>query len=193
MVSFSDFHTLDPEAADLARELLANAERQRSAFMSFVNIWMAFNGWMESVTGASTDARMIEMVAENRRLYETFEALLNGQPDFRRQVVRFAGEWPVINVRDAHRKLGRDAFFRFDRDEFLEQCRRHDVKSQPAGWIHGGMPTWPQVLRTVYAVRCNLFHGSKSPQNRRDRDLVRHSDRVLRCFIQESGCFEWHD
>lgn len=193
MVSFSDFHTLDPEAARLARELIENAERQRSAFMSFVNIWMAFNGWMESVTDAATDARMIEAIAENRRLNEAFEELLRGSPAFRQQVVSFAADWPVINVRDARRKLGRDAFFRFDREEFLDECRRHDVKSQPAAWVPGEVPTWPQLLRTVYAVRCNLFHGAKSPQNRRDRDLVRHSDRVLRGFIEASGCLDWQD
>lgn len=193
MVSFSDFHTLDPEAPQLARELLENAERQRSAFMSFVNTWMAFNGWMESVTDAGTDARMIEAIAENRRLNEAFEALLDGQPAFQRQVVSFAADWPVINVRDARRKLGRDAFFRFERDEFLNECRRHEVRFQPAAWVIGEVPTWPQLLRTVYAVRCNLFHGAKSPQNQRDRDLVRHSDRILRRFIQGSGCLDWHD
>lgn len=193
MVAFSDFHTLDPEAADLARELLENAGRQRSSFMSFVNTWMAFNGWMESVTGATNDARMVEAIAENRRLNETFEGLLDGRPEFRREVERFAEDWPVVNVRDARRRLGRDAFFRFDRDEFVEECRRNDVKSQPVGWDPGEVPTWPQLLRTVYAVRCNLFHGSKSPQNRRDRDLVRHSDRVLRAFIEQSGCLDWHD
>jgi hypothetical protein len=193
MVSFSAFHTIDPEAAHLARELIENAGRQRSSFMSFVSIWMAFNGWMESVTDAGTDARMIEAIAENRRLNEAFEELLQHQPPFRREIAQFAEHWPVISVRDARRKLGRDAFFRFNRDEFLQECQRNDVRSQPIGWVIGDLPTWPQLLRTVYAVRCNLFHGSKSPQNRRDRDLVRHSDRVLRTFIQESGCLEWHD
>lgn len=193
MVSFSDFHALDPETADLARELLDNAARQRSSFMSFVSLWMAFNGWIEAVTGLTNDARMIDAIADNRRLIEAFEALLDERPAFQRAVMGFAADWPVINVRDARRKLGRDAFFRFDRDEFLEECRRHEVKTQPLGWDPGEMPTWPQLLRTVYAVRCNLFHGSKSPQNRRDRDLVRHSDRVLRAFIEGSGCLGWHD
>jgi len=192
MVSFSDFHTLDPEAADLARELLDNAGRQRSSFMSFVNIWMAFNGWMESVTGETRDARMISAIAENRRVTEAYESLLDRR-GFRQSVTAFAATWPVVNVRDARRRLGRDAFWRFDRDEFLEECRRNEVRSEPAGWVEGETPTWPQLLRTVYAVRCNLFHGSKSPQNPRDRELVRYSDRILRVFIEESGCFGWHD
>jgi hypothetical protein len=55
------------------------------------------------------------------------------------------------------------------------------------------VPTWPQVLRTIYLIRCNLFHGAKSPQHARDRDLVRHADRVLRAYIEGSGCFDWCD
>lgn len=45
MVCFSHFRTLDPETADLARELIDASDIQRSAFSSFVNLWMGFNGW----------------------------------------------------------------------------------------------------------------------------------------------------
>jgi hypothetical protein len=51
-----------------------------------------------------------------------------------------------------------------DRDALFEACRREDVKMQPVGWTAGDLPTWPQLLRTIYLIRCNLFHGAKSPQ-----------------------------
>jgi hypothetical protein len=54
------------------------------------------------------------------------------------------------------------------------------------------VPDWAQVLRTVYQVRCNLFHGEKSPQNGRDYNLVVTSDRLLRAFVVDSGCFGWY-
>lgn len=184
---------LDPEMADLARELIDNADRQRSAFMSFVNIWMAFNGWMESVTDANSDAAMITALAENARAIDAYDTLVHTSPQFRRRVELFSGMWPVLNVRDVRRTLGRDAFWQFSRDELLEACVRQNVKLQPVGWADGSVPSWAQVLRTVYMVRCNMFHGSKSPQNLRDRDLVLHSDRILRAFIDQSGCFDWYD
>lgn len=59
LVNFSHFRTLDPETADLARELIDASDVQRSAFSSFVNLWMGFNGWMECVTDAANDAEMI--------------------------------------------------------------------------------------------------------------------------------------
>jgi hypothetical protein len=193
MVSFTNFRRLDPETADLARELMENATRQRSSFMSFISTWMAFNGWMECVTEAPSDRRMIDMLADNRRATEAYEDLLRSSEPFRRRVETFANLWPVLNVRDVRRKLGRDAFWRFERDEFLEECRRHDVQMQPEGWTGGQQPTWPQILRTIYLIRCNLFHGAKSPQHVRDRGLVRNADRLLREFIGETGCFEWFD
>jgi hypothetical protein len=160
--------------------------------MSFMSLWMGFNGWMESVTEAANDALMISAIADNRRVTDEYEHLMES-PDFRRRVIAFSEVWPVLNVRDVRRRLGRDAFWAESRAELLVRCRREDVKMQPLGWAEGDVPTWPQLLRTIYCVRCNLFHGAKSPQHARDRELVRHSDRILRMFIERTGCFGWYD
>lgn len=193
MVCFSHFRTLDPETADLARELIDASDAQRSAFSSFVNLWMGFNGWMECVTDASTDAEMITALANHLRLTETYSELMRNEPDFREKVEIFATMWPVLNVRDVRRKLGRAAFSRYSREELMVEVLRQGVKFQPHDWAAGNTPTWPQLLRTIYAIRCNLFHGSKSPENFRDHQLVVASDRILRMFIVGSSCFEWDD
>jgi hypothetical protein len=52
------------------------------------------------------------------------------------------------------------------------------------------VPTWEQVLRTIYQVRCNLFHGQKSPENARDGELILKSHMILRAFLAETGCLE---
>jgi hypothetical protein len=193
MVCFNHFRTLDPETADLARELIDATDVQRSAFSSFMNLWLGFNGWMECVTDAATDAEMISALAGHPRLTEAFNDLLGNVPGFREKVESFAAMWPVLNVRDVRRKLGRDAFWRFSREELFAEVIRQGVKFQPLDWVAGGTPTWPQLLRTIYLVRCNLFHGSKSPENFRDHELVVASDRILRMFIAGSACFEWVD
>lgn len=193
MVNFGHFRTLDPETADLARELIDGNDVRRSAFSSFVNLWMGFNGWMECVTDAPNDAEMIAALASHQRLVDAYVDLMEHSPDFHQHVEIFAAMWPVLNVRDVRRKLGRDAFWRYSREELMEEVLRHRVKLQPVGWIAGGVPTWPQVLRTVYTVRCNLFHGSKSPQNYRDHELVVASDQILRMFIERTACFEWEN
>ncbi|RWO41381.1 hypothetical protein [Mesorhizobium sp.] len=186
MVSFSNFRTLDPDMADTARELIGELNRRRSPFLPFMNTWMAFNGWMESVTGGGSDAAMITALAENRRMTDAYSELLDRHAEFRDRVKAFADMWPVLNVRDVRKKLGYDALWHMDRDALFEACRREDVKMQPIGWTEGNLPTWAQLLRTIYLIRCNLFHGAKSPQNGRDRDLVRQADAILRYFIRDS-------
>lgn len=193
MVSFNNFRTLDPEMTDTARELIGEVNRRRSPFLPFMNTWMAFNGWMESVTDGGSDAAMITALAENRRMTGVFDELVDQNHAFRERVLVFADMWPVLNVRDVRKKLGYDAFWKMDRDALFEACLREDVKMQPVGWAANDHPTWPQILRTIYLIRCNLFHGAKSPQNDRDRDLVRQADWILRSFIRETGCFDWHD
>ena len=40
------------------------------------------------------------------------------------------------------------------------------------------------LLMTLYRVRCNLFHGSKSLLNERDQQLVRASAVILEGFLK---------
>ena len=193
MANFNNFQVMEPETRDLVLELMENADRQRSAFMSFVNIWMAFNGWMAAVTGQETDANMIRDIAANDRLIKAYTGLLESSRAFHRLVSDFATMWPVLNVRDVRKKLGRDAFWRLESDALVAACDAATVKKQPMGWNAGATPSWEQLLRTIYQVRCNLFHGEKSPQNTRDRQLILKSDRILRAFLAEAGCFEWRE
>jgi hypothetical protein len=193
LVSFSNFRVLDPEMADIARELVDDGDRRHSPFLPFILTWMGFNGWMESVTDGGSDRAMLKALADNLRMTEAYEQLFTGNEEFRRRVIAFSALWPVLNVRDVRKKLGRDAFWQFNRNELIEACRLADVRQEPAGWVEGGVPSWPQLLRTLYLIRCNLFHGAKSPQVARDRHLVRHAGQILRAFISGSGCFDWFD
>jgi len=144
LVNFSNFHVLDPETADVARELIGDGHRERSPFLPFMHTWMGFNGWMESVTDAANDRAMITALADNRRMTDAYDGLIDRRGDFRRRVMTFSALWPVLNVRDVRKKLGQDAFWRLERDELMAACRRADVKLEPLGWNDGDIPTWPQ-------------------------------------------------
>jgi hypothetical protein len=193
MVSYSNFRRLDPAVRDVAVELLTLANRQQSEMMSFVTVWMAFNGWMAAVTGCERDAEMINALAADRRVNTEFDRLMGEDAEFHRAVEEFVAMWPVLNVRDVRAKLGFDAFRRHDRNALLAACVAGNVKQQPIGWAPGAALSWELLLRTIYQVRCNFFHGEKSPQDPRDWQLVRHCDCILRLFIADTGCFGWDD
>jgi hypothetical protein len=90
VTKFSNFGAMEPETKDLVIELMQNADRQRSAFMSFVSIWMAFNGWMASVTERETDAEMIRDLSSNGRLIQAYCNLMRNESRFRRLVTQFS-------------------------------------------------------------------------------------------------------
>ena len=189
MVSFDNFHRLDPKAREVAIDLLANADHHPPPFMSFMYRWMAFNGWMSAVTLEDRDLAMINALVKARRLIAAHDNLIRDDPAYRQSVFDFAAMWPVFNVRDVRRKLGYDGFLRHNRAALLSS----HVKRQPEVWVSGTVPKWEPLLRTIYQVRCNLFHGEKSPQGARDRDLIAIADIILHTFIERTGCFHWYD
>lgn len=193
MVSFTNFHSLDPEARRLVLDLNATADSQPRLFTSFIYRWMAFNGWMSAITLEATDAAMVRTLAASSRLEGTYRQMLDNDRRFRQFVEDFSAFWPVLNVRDVRKKLGFDAFRQHDRAALLAACILANVKQEPKSWVPGAVPTWKQVLSTIYQVRCNLFHGEKSSENARDQSLVLAADRVLSQFIGATHCFEWHD
>jgi hypothetical protein len=193
VISFSNFHRLDPAARDVAVELLGKAAGEPPSFIAFMFRWMAFNGWMSAVTLEDTDAAMINSLVAAPRLIAAYDQLMAGDLVFQQMVNDFAAMWPVLNVRDVRKKLGYDAFRQYDRADLLAACAGANVKQRPSDWVPGTAPNWEQLLRTIYQVRCNLFHGEKSPQSLRDRDLVFMSDQILKSLIGSTGCFDWYD
>ncbi|MEI2627290.1 hypothetical protein [Erwinia aphidicola] len=193
MIRFNNYQELDAEASDLIQQLFFTADSETSAFPSFIIRWMGFNGWMECVTGAETDADMISQLADEQRLSDAYDSIIQSDAAFRHHVNQFAVMLPVLNVRDVKKKLGRDAFWRYSRDELMAEVILHNVKHRPVDWVNGETPTWKQVILTIYAVRCNLFHGSKSPTNYRDHQLVVSCDNIIKIFIIRSECLGWWD
>lgn len=193
MVSFNDFRTHGPESADLTSALINADADERSAISSFATLWMGFNCWMECVTNVHTDAQMVNALANHGRITNAYNDLMENHEDFHSHVLSLASMWPVLNVRDVRRRLGRDAFSKYGFDEVRARVVREGVKHEPQGWITGNIPTWSQLFRTIYCIRCNLIHGAKSPHGSRDQLLILGADRVLRTFIERTNCLEWHD
>jgi len=193
MVSFNNFHQLDPAAHHIAMELLVNAGQHPGLFASFIFRWMAFNGWASAVTLESKDALMLSALVAHPRLKGSYDRLMADDADFAKLVTDFAALWPVLNVGGVRKHFGFNAFFQHDRNALIAMCQAAHVRVQPENWGPGALPSWSQLLWTIYQVRCNLFHGQKSPQSERDRDLVSASDRVLEHFIDATNCFQWND
>ena len=85
-------------------------------------------------------------------------------------------------------------FMRINYDPFVSE----DIDVFKESPIHDGKTAIPNVkdyegviagkaeslLMSLYQVRCNLFHGSKSLRIERDRDLVRASANILEGYLK---------
>jgi hypothetical protein len=160
---------MEPGADGVIRTLIEKADEPgQQEFLPFLYLWMAFNGWMTAVTERHTDAQMLRDVKRNARLQKTYD------------------------TRGARKALGLETFRQMSREAVLAACPSVGVDVDPAGWIPGALPSWEQLLSGLYRVRCNLFHGQKSPALARDRDLVTAGGIVLRTLIAEAGFLDWN-
>ena len=127
------------------------------AIIRFMMYWIAFN-WLYSACEGEHDADKIEEFCE--RYFDR----LSGYPAFETEEFEVLRQKPIANVRTG----GRNGWLRrrlYSDDELLRM---------------------KGLFRTIYHVRCNLFHGSKSIHNERDMNLVRASGIILEGYLKAS-------
>jgi hypothetical protein len=191
MVRFANFADMEPDEHGVVHALVRKArEPQEHAFLPLIYLWMAFNGWMTAVTGRVKDNKMIADIASNTRMQAAYADLMATSEVFRDHVNDFVDLWPIFDTRAARKFFGPSQFRRMSREEVLA-AGSADVRVDPEGWQPGDRPTWPQLMWVLYRVRCNLFHGQKSPALGRDRDLVVNAGRVLQTFVDGAEILRW--
>ncbi|BBE11080.1 hypothetical protein HH1059_14230 [Halorhodospira halochloris] len=168
------------------RELDCDAQE---AFEPFIFLWIAFNAWAACVTGEDRDANMIRRVANCPKTRDLFSKLLEEDDDFQRTVQSFADLWPIFKAQDI-RRAGHFGHISDDRREVIEHYRGIEgIAYEPrCAFFHqdaaGAVPVdWPHCLNTIYRVRCNLFHGEKSPHSEMDARVVKNAFDTLAHFF----------
>lgn len=127
---------------------------QSDPFFRFVASWVAFNAFYSS--------RMYDEVGDWN------------------QVKAYAGEAEVL---DFHRER-----LQSDREyaqavEVLREKGVYDTSTRAHRQIKDSR-NFTQVARCLYQVRCNLFHGGKTPGNVRDRRLVSAAHTITSRLIE---------
>ena len=168
-------------------------------FEPFIFLWFAFNGWASCVTNRDKDVEIIDALAGNDQLHAEFSRLMN-DPDSRLRVnaQRLVELLPIFDARALMKtvpsvpyELGDDrrAHVRYYADNGADRY-------EPACWmrhIEAGeaLPIdWPHVLRPIYKIRCNLFHGQKSAHSEMDQRIVRAAFLTLGHFLRDARYLE---
>lgn len=157
---------LVPPSLKLRAQLSARLRRGvPPAWSEFATLWMAFN----ALYGGQPDARERSRAMACVRKYVP--------PRKARHVLEMTGSSiaQLISLPPGNMKLERtDLAFRAASQRAVRLYRSRT--ESPEGQLAG-------VAAILYQVRCNLLHGSKDPNDRRDRMLVRNSVEVLRILL----------
>lgn len=140
-------------------------------FVKFVALWMAFNERFSLIKRPKSskeenyhdysERTKINIYCENNeKIIESVHQLVWTSP-----FIKIFLESGVKDMRAGYlTKDNENDFKKLTREEGIEQSKA--------------------LFQTIYQVRCNLFHGSKSPDDKRDINLVRCAGEIMEIYMK---------
>lgn len=133
---------------------------QLDYFDQYINLFIAYNAWFKKVTDENTDRAAITALKSRSGIWEQYLTGITMQslrPHFQ-DIVRLTNERPLVNL----------------------------TRNEDPHW-NGvvNADDWQSLIEYWYRVRCNLFHGSKSPEDERDDRVVELAYKSLNVFMTE--------
>ena len=161
------------------------------SFEPFIYTWFAFNAWAECVTGEERDNKWVKLLALEPTLTAGFDRWpTNRSGQLATTLQSFRNYWPIPKMQD-WRRFHLDQPSEMDRHVVAHLCIQNGIEHAPkcAKWHFDrgeDIPRdWPHFLYAVYRVRCNRFHGKKSPCDLVDQVVVQSAFKVLICFLHD--------
>ncbi|HEX7633135.1 MAG TPA: hypothetical protein VF401_02285 [Candidatus Saccharimonadales bacterium] len=131
---------------------------QSDPFMKFFVFYMCLDAWMTAESGKDRDEDKLNWLINTPNDLNHHRQGIQGGAKFQSWLNGLMRESPVDDMRPS--KLGVRTVSLSDTSDFS------------------------QVVKFIYQIRCNLFHGSKSPLNARDKHLVNLSGKILERWIE---------
>lgn len=127
-------------------------------FSKFLFLWICFNAWLAYRSGKDIDAHMIDWLvvqtASTSDLIEKYETLKINK-HFSNALKELANQAPIKDSRGIRKDINI-----IDENDF------------------------ENIVRAIYRIRCNLFHGGKSANESRDLKLVVLSNVILNYWVR---------
>ncbi len=133
------------------------AKRETDPVFKFLCLWICFNAWLDYRSDKNSDKEIINWLIiqtqESSDLISEYEHAKQTEP-FCKNLEALAQMSPVYDSR-GHR----------------DPIQIKDVNDRE------------NIIRAIYKIRCNLFHGGKEANNTRDQKLVTCAQRILEKWI----------
>jgi len=142
---------------NLVKTWYEKAKWEQDSFSKFVFLWICFNAWLGYKSDKFLDSEMIKWLLKQTSLVSdlvsSYENAKKTEP-FRENLKTLADMSPIYDSRG----------------------RRSPIKIKDEN-------DFENVVKAIYRVRCNLFHGGKEANDSRDKKLVEVSKRILEKWI----------
>jgi hypothetical protein len=167
------------------QELIKNWHSKASSedyFSKFVFEYMAFNALLRKVIfiESERDRPTLQFLKQNEEIKKEYLSLV-------RVDVKVKELWESIKSELDKKPLGNVSGGIEIEEVKWWNCSSLDIKDDeqniPKGVIHG-LDDWGNMVEYWSAVRNNLFHGGKDPQNTRDAFLAEHGFLTLRPLVE---------
>lgn len=140
-------------------------------FVKFVALWMAFNEQFSSIKKPAPRDKNIKYLDYAERTKINIYCEKNVQK--MESVHQLVWNSPCIQIflKEPVKDMRAGTLTESNQDDFDNLTSKRGIEQTKA------------LLQTIYQVRCNLFHGSKSPDEQRDIDLVRCSGEIMEMYM----------
>lgn len=143
----------EQQIKNLIKVWYGKAARENDHFSRFVFLWICFNAWLDYRSERETDREMIDWLVESSPdesdLVRTFYTQKNVK-EFNEALQILASHSPVSDSRNRKRSIS-------IKDE-------NDFKN---------------IVRGIYRIRCNLFHGGTEAHKDKDLKLIVIANKIL--------------
>ena len=125
--------------------------------MKFFMFYICLDAWITSASGEDRDDKKLDWLINTDNPLKEHWAGISGGSHFQSWLNGLLRIGRVEDMRPRHR------------GEYIELSDISDFE---------------QVVRFIYQIRCNLFHGGKSPVDTNDARLVSLSTKILEHWIE---------
>lgn len=138
-------------------------------FVKFVALWMSFNELYMEFPGLDKyknrddiEYKKIDEICESEEYYSKIESV--HEKVFNSPFIEIFKKGIVRDM-----KAGTDT--NYNKKHYRELMNKTGIEQTKA------------LFQTIYQVRCNLLHGSKTPDEKRDIELVRCSGEIMEIYM----------
>lgn len=152
-------------------------------FSKFVFEYLAFIAYLKrkKFTNAGSDRLAIQWLKQDELVKEQYSLIIKSSPEL-------SEAWEKIKTELDNARLGNVSGNGEEVEEIKWWNYSGDILNQQRdnqktkGVIHS-LKDWENMVEFWYAIRNNLFHGGKNPQDQRDQLLVENGYKTLQPLV----------